>query len=1068
MKSTLLFLSLLLLPLWALAQQVVRGRVLSAANQSPLPGATVLVKGTEQGTTADVDGYFTLQSVPAGAILQANFLGYAQREVALPTPLPQLLVISLTEQSSQLGEVVVSTGYQDLPQERATGSFAHVSREQLQQQVSTDVLSRLEAVASGLTVDRGTGSQGQFLVRGLSTIQGPREPLIVVDNFPYEGDLRNINPNDVESVTILKDAAAASIWGARAGNGVIVITTRKGRFNQPLRAEFITNVTFTGKPDLSSLPQLSSSDYIDLEQFLFDKGHYNSQINSASRPALTPAVEILLAQRNGTLTEEEAQTQLNALRSRDVRDDYLQYMYRNSVNQQYSLGLQGGTHAHGWRLSGGYDRNLSVLDAGYNRLNLAMQHTLRPLKNLELTSGLRYTQSQSTSGRPAYGDITSQSGNLYPYARFADDNGKPLPLPRDFRQSWKETAGDGKLLDWNYYPLTEHLHNHSTDNLQDLVGHGSLRYTLPLGLEASVRYQYQRQQAQGERLQDPESYGARSIVNRYTQINPNTGALTYIVPKGGILDLSHDLVEAHNARGQLNFDKTTGEHTFVALAGGEVRHTRTTGNNNRRYGYDPDLLTFGQVDYVNLYPSIVNGSLSNIPDNSGQYARLTRFISVFGNAAYTYKHRYTLTGSARQDASNLFGVKANDRWKPLWSAGMGWELSREPFYQVGLVPYLKLRATYGYSGNVDQRLAAVTTIAYRLALSAQTKAPWATFDNFANPELRWETARMLNLGLDFRLRNDALSGSVEYYRKKGTDLFGRESIDYTSGIGWETVKNVASMEGSGVDVRLQSTHFRRGGFRWESDLNFNYYADRVTAYHLSELRGSRFISAGTTISGVEGRPVYAIFSYPWAGLNPQTGDPQGYLEGQVSTDYTALLGPDVLVSDLVYHGSALPTYFGSLGSTLAYKRFSLTARLSYKLGYYFRRESVNYGNLYSTGLAHADYTARWQQPGDETNTYVPSQVYPAIGNRDTFYAGSGVLVERGDHVRLQYLTASYDLSATEGRKLPFQRLQVYANAQNLGLLWTANKLGIDPDYNLSRYALPQARSYSLGLKAFFN
>ncbi len=1049
------------------AQQPLRGKVIAARDQSALPGATVIIRGTSQGTTTDASGLFTLPAVPDTATLLVRFLGYQAQTVPLRLPLAQPLVIALTESESQLREVEVSTGYQTLPQERATGSFAQLTKAELSEQVSTDVLSRLESVASGLTVDRSTSqSGGRLLIRGLSTIQGPKSPLIVVDNFPYEGDITNINPNDVESVTILKDAAAASIWGARAGNGVVVITTKKGRFNQPFRMELNSNVTVSEQPDLSYIRQMASSDYIDVEQLLFSKGYYNSKINSSSRPALSPVVELLRQQALGTVSEDEVAAQLSAWRGVDVRDEFTRHMYQSAVNQQYSLSLQGSSEVNAWLVSAGYDHNTSELDAGYERLNLRLQHTLRPVKNLEFSTDLYYTRSQRNSGKPGYGQISTTSGSLYPYARFADEAGNALPIAKDFRQSYITTAGAGKLLDWQYYPLEDYRHARSTADLQDVLGNLGLSYRLPGGLAATLRYQYQRQQTTGESLLDAQSYAARNLVNLYTQLDPQTGEVTYAIPKGGILDLSTDLVQAHSARGQLSFDRDWAHHRLSVLAGVELRHAAATGNANRLYGYDPSVLTFGYVDYTQAYLTFINGRQAPIPAGTNLYDRTTRFASLFANTAYTYRGRYTLSASARRDGSNLFGVQARERWNPLWSAGLAWDLAAEPFYGLDFLPYLKLRATYGYSGNVDPGRAAVTTMAY-LMPSPYTLDTYAVFSSYANPALTWERAGMLNLGLDFRLRGEVLSGSLEYFRKKGTDLFGQELLDYTAGAGTSIVKNVASMQGRGVDLTLSSRNVRTPSFGWTTDLKASYYRDEVTEYFQGNQMASRFVTSVPAISAAPGRPVYGIYSYRWAGLDPQTGNPQGYVEGQVSQDYTALSGFQVQLSDLKYHGSALPTFYGSLGNTLSYKGFSLTARLTYKLGYYFRRSSLSYSNLFASGLGHADYAERWQQPGDEAHTDVPSLVYPAVSRRDSFYAGSEALVERGDHVRLQYITASYTLDRSRYKRLPFQRLQLQLNASNLGLLWRANKHGLDPDYALGYYALAPARSYAVGLKASF-
>lgn len=1067
MKRIILLLYLLLgLTLSGMAQQRITGKVISASDKTPLPGATVRVKGTGNAVVTDKDGHFTLPAIRHQDVLAVTFLGYITHEVELTIPLGQELVIMLAENPQQLKEVVVSTGYQQLPQERATGSFAQVDKQRLQEQVSTDVISRLEAVANGLAVDRATSPGGRVMVRGLSTIQGPRDPLIVVDNFPYEGDLNNINPNDVESITILKDAAAASIWGTRAGNGVIVITTKKGRMNQPFTVEFNTNVTLTEKPDLFNIRQIASSDFIDLEQMLFREGYYDNYQFDESRPALTPVVELLIAKANGTLSEAEADARINALRQVDVRDEFARHMYRQSVNQQYSLGFKGGTSNHAWLLSAGYDQNLSHLDAGYKRLNLRFQNTLKPLKNLELSTGIYYTQSQATSGKPAYGEVSFMYGSLYPYAAFADAAGNPLPIIKEYSQSYLDTAGGGRLLDWKYYPLEDYRHRRNTTHLQDMTGNAGLLYRLPFGLEAEVKYQYQRQQTNGRLLQDAQSFAARDLVNTFTFIDPETGAITYRVPKGGILDQSTGLVEAQHLRGQLNFNRSWDDHEVAAIAGSEIRSTAISGSSHRLYGYQDDILAHGNVDYTTPYPTFIAGWDAFIPNPASLTGRVNRFVSLFSNAAYTYRQRYTLSVSARRDASNLFGVQANDRWNPLWSSGLAWNVSREPWFENELLPYLKLRTTYGFSGNVDQGRTAVTTINYQ-STSPYTLGPRAVFGNYANPNLKWETAGMLNLGADFRLKGDRLAGSLEFYRKNGSNLFGRELLDYTSGVGASIIRNVAQMEGKGMDLELNSLNLQSSAFRWTSHFNLSLYRDKVTRYYLSSMRGSSFVSQTPTVSGEEGRPVYAIYSYKWAGLDPQTGDPQGYVEGQVSKDYTRLTGPNTLISDLEYHGSALPTVFGSLGNTFSFGKLSVTARATYKLGYYFRRESVVYSGLFANSNGHSDFGQRWQKPGDEATTHVPSLAYPANGNRDAFYAGSSALVERGDHLRLQYITASYDFSRERWKRLPFTTLQAYLNVNNLGLLWKANNHGLDPDHHQGAAAIPPARSYALGLRASF-
>jgi len=217
---------------------------------------------------------------------------------------------------------------------------------------------------------------------------------------------------------------------------------------------------------------------------------------------------------------------------------------------------------------------------------------------------------------------------------------------------------------------------------------------------------------------------------------------------------------------------------------------------------------------------------------------------------------------------------------------------------------------------------------------------------------------------------------------------------------------------------------------------------------------------------VVGRPVYSVFSYPWAGLDPANGNPRGYVNGQVSENFDAIYNNTTL-SQLKYHGSALPTQFGSLANDFRYGNISLEVNLMFKLGYYFRKQSIDYGQLFNNGYGNPDFALRWQKPGDELHTNVPSMVYPDVVTRDAFYNGSSVLVERADHVRLQYITAGYDLLKSRFPGLPFKMLRLYANVSNIGIIWRANKEHIDPDYYYGRYSLKPPLTIAFGVKTSF-
>ncbi len=1036
----------------------VHGRVVDDQN-NPLVGASVTLKGTTRAVITGSNGVFTLSNVDEKAVLIISYLGFEVKEIAVK---PELGTIRLIQSLGKLNEVVVSTGYQTLPKERATGSFTTVNKELYNQQVGPDVLSRLEYIANGVSVFRNNNTKtSNFMVRGISTISGPTSPLIVVDNFPYDGDINNLNPNDVESVTVLKDAAAASIWGTKAGNGVIVITTKKGKYNQPLRIEANSSVTIGDKPDLDYLTPMSAADYIGFERNLYSKGYYNSQITSTKYPALSPVIQLLVKAANGSLTAAQADQQISALQNNDVRDDFSWYIYQKAVNQQYHIDLSGGDDKLAYLFSTGYDKDISSLAAAYDKLNLRSQASFSPLKGMQLTAGLAYTNSNNHTGKPAYGS----NGFQQPYQMLADAAGNALPAVQTYGQAFKDNAAKtGQLLDWNYYPLTDYEHNYTITNTQDVLANFGVSYQIIKGLNVDVKYQYEKQQTDANTTYDSQSYFARNLINSYTQVSGST--LTYPVPKGGILDLQNTNLTSNNVRGQLNYSRDWEKHSISLIAGEEIREIANKTNKARDYGYDNTILTTSQVNYTTTYPNYVTKSSAAVPYNNSLSQTLTRFVSFYANGAYTYDGKYTISGSMRRDASNVFGVETNDKWTPLWSTGISWDIAKESFYHIDAVPYLKLRATYGFSGNVDPGKSAVTTIFYNTAVSIYTNTKIAAVENFFNPDLRWERVGTTNIGLDFRSKSNRLYGSIDYYHKNSTDLYATIPVDYTVGLGIATItKNAASMQGNGLDLEITSLN-TNAAVKWLTSFNLGYYRDKVTKYYATATTGSNYVG-GATLSPVQGTSVWGIYSYKWAGLDA-TGNPQGYMNGQVSEDYSSLTGSGSQISDLVYNGPRFPVFYGTLGNTVSYKALSLTVRLAYNFGNYFKRQALSYTSLATSNLINGnDYARRWQKPGDEGTTDVPSFVYPLVSGRDNFYYGSSTLVEKADCIRLQYVTLSYSLTRQQYHRLPFNSLQIYLNANNLGIIWRANKLGIDPNYYYTNSVMPIPASLALGLRVNF-
>jgi TonB-linked SusC/RagA family outer membrane protein len=1038
---------------------VISGRIIDEAGTG-IGNATIqALKGAAKTVSSD-DGSFRLSLDDLQDSLLISHIVYETQKKAVNGR--QYLVIVLPLKTGALDGVEVSTGYQYIGRERATGSFAHVDNKTLNLQVSTDVISRLEATANGLLIDRTTNN-GQPMIRGLSTIQGPRDVLIILDNFPYEGDLGNINPNDIESITILKDAAAASIWGSRAGNGVIVITTKKGRYKQPVSIEMNSSISIANPPDLYYLNRISSAEVIEVEKMLFENQYRFYDTATQSRPPFSPAYEILFKQRSGQLSEAEANAQLNALARIDIRDQYNKYIYQKALNQQYSLNFRGGTDYLSWILSAGYDRNIGSTANSFDRLNLRWNNSFKPLKGLQISTGIYYTQNKSVSGKPGWNELSLVTSEVWPYAQLAADDGTPLPLAKNHRLAFVDTFAAGKLLDWRFYPLDDYKHTRNTTQSQDVLINLGLQYQLLKGLNIDVKYQYERQLTDGEGLATLKSYSTRNMINTYSSIDPVTGNVRYGIPPGSILNLSQNKLNAQALRGQLNYARQWQRHELTMIAGGELRENHRTSNSSRYYGYDETKLTYANVDHFSdNYQNILTGSRTSAPSGLFLTDITNRFVSLYANGAYTFDGKYTLSASARRDASNIFGVATNDKWKPLWSAGLSWLISRESFYGLGWLPYLKLRATFGYSGNADPNRPAVTTIRYAGTAPA-TNMPYSDYVTYFNPDLTWETAGQLNFGLDFASKDHRISGTIEYYRKNNRNLFGRSAIDYTTGLSrGAVIRNVAHSKGHGVDFQLNANLINRI-VKWTVQLNTSYNKDKVVEYYVSTDQGNEFVG-NIRINAVNGKPVYSLYSYKWAGLDPQTGDPRGYLNKEISTDYNELIGSGTTIQDLVYHGPALPTVFGSMGNTVSYRGLSLSVGLVYKMGHYFRRESVNYSFLYQNLNTHGDFSKRWQQTGDEKHTHVPSMRFPNSGARDGFYSNSEVLVSKADYIRLQYLNLGFDVTHWGLAGDRFKTFQLYVNAANLGLLWSANKHGIDPEY-ITRHAIPPSKQIAIGLRA---
>lgn len=1052
----------------------VKGKVVDEDGK-PLEGVTVTIKGGFYSTLTDANGEFTI-GVEINAVL--IFSAVNKEVFELKVTDQSMLAVKLKTNPDELEEFYKS-GYQDILKERAPGSYVHLNKELLSRSVSTNILDRIFNVSSGLlhNTNQAYGDKYSITIRGLSTLNADSRPLIVVDGFPYnelpsDGNynlndrlisLNNLNPNDIESITILKDAAAASIWGAKSGNGVIVITTKKGRYNQRAGIAFNSTVNIIPKRDLFYQPIMSSKDAIGFQRDLFNNGSFDlyDDLYPAYNyfPALPQVAEIFLAQRRGDITEEVANSQIASLEKHDVRNDINKYLLRTAINQQYTLSVSGGAALYSYYASVGYDRNMeNEIRNNNERITFTLNNEFRPLPNFSISGLLNYVTSNAENNGITINDVPL-------YTRFVSENGTSLALPRDYRLPYVDTAYFPGLLDWHYRPLDELKLNNNTNQSNSIRIGAAIGYSniIP-GLAVDLKFQFQKGTNGGEKLLSPDSYEARDLVNRFMSSNAS-GNLIYPVPPGGIIDRSFNELKSWNLRAQITYNKTWKKDRLSFIAGADRGENRSLGSFVRAYGYDKLTGTYmPTIDYNTFYTTRPSGSLERVPLGRNIYVPWTlgRNLSYFANGAYTFNGRYTISSSARIDGANTFGVNANRRINPLWSVGFLWDIAGEGFYKWNSLPLLKLRATYGFNGNTSSSVTSYTTIT-TISGAPITGYPFALLGNAPNADLQWEKVGIINIGIDFATNNNRFTGSIEYFHKNGIDLISPMKIDPTTGFGSYT-GNDARIKGGGIDINLGALIINGKNFKWRNNFLFSYSNDKVTKHDFPATTASQYINGGG--SYVVDKPIGAIFSYKWGGLSPVNGDPMGIVADTIASYNVVLSGTNTKPEDLKYIGPSAPRMFGSFLNTFHWRNLSVSFNIIYRFQYYFRRPSINYNFLYSNYSAHQDYGKRWIKPGDEVFTTVPSLPTASNTSRDLFYANSEILISRGDHIRLQDIRLAYEANNKLLRKLPVKEMRVFIYANNLGLIWRANEHNLDPDY-IGFGTIPPSKTIALGLNLTF-
>ncbi|QQT27241.1 SusC/RagA family TonB-linked outer membrane protein [Sphingobacterium spiritivorum] len=979
-------------------QMDVRGRVVDSLG-NPLQGATIAVfhqtssenaqtgdfsmtvKGRMAAAVTDKNGEFVLHNVAENMMLSISYIGY---ENYVTKPAPNVGTIRL-KLAGRLEEVVINTGYQHISKERSAGSFAKPDMGVLANRAtSTNVLQRMDGLVPGLVINNSpTDGKQQFLIRGLSTLSTTdnytnASPLYVVDGIAV-ADVSSVNPQDVQDISVLKDATASSIWGARASNGVIVITTKKGSNNQKLRITYDAFVNIQGRPDISYFPVLDSRQYIQASRETFDPENlfYNPNINVfIEGTGYTPDRQVQWDAFRGLISAAQRDAKLDSLAGISNLNQVQDIFYRPQILTNHTLSLSGGTDIYSNYTSLAYTGNQDYTPG--HRDNTFKINTRNDFK---INSHIKaFFIADLTNQRTGSNRTVSPDNRFLPYQLFRDPSGNNIDmsylgiLPGEAMQPIEDLTGRSL----RYNPLTNALTGRNTGNLFIARIISGLTVDLYKGLRYEGVFGYIRGINRMSSYDDNTNYSQNIQLLRFAQ---NTdGTIRYNLPNtGGRYAVSNRLDENWTLRNQLVYAYTSGNqlHQVDALAGYEEQEQKNTNSNSIVYGYDENSQVSALLDYYLLKTTGIAGIIPSFGGNAKlneepfrQSEALFRFRSYYSNVGYTFGKRYTVNTSWRQDKSNLFGINKSAQRRPAWSVGGKWTLSNEAFMKnVSFVKELSARMTYGIGGNSPvPGKSANQDIFLPVSNTLVAEGQGYTLFTAGNKNLTWEQTRTLNAGLDFAIFDHRLSGSLDYYKKKSTDLIGPLEVNPLTGI-TTIVGNVGSMSNTGIEAAIRSVNIRNADFQWNSSLSLSYNRNKVT-------KVSSLIILNTGINKImthywAGSPAFSAFAFDYAGLNAEGNPLVRLADGSASPGMDDAGTPKS--EDVVFMGVFQPAWSGGLSNTLGYKGFSLNINMVYNLGHVmFRDMNRTYSESFSgngfiasqnfqAGNLHADFANRWQK-----------------------------------------------------------------------------------------------------------
>ncbi|MEN2416263.1 SusC/RagA family TonB-linked outer membrane protein [Flavobacterium mesophilum] len=1076
----------------------IRGKVVNNRNE-PFPGVSVTIWGTNRVSVTDFDGSFAFNDAPSNGVLDCTGLTIEKKSFAITGRKDLTLVVE--DKVAAMKEVVV-TGFQTISRSNFTGAITKVDEKVLNENINPDLASALEGRVAGLMFQKNPSGAAadKPILRGIgtfSTLQVGYSPLIVIDGLPTDQTLNDINPYDIESVDVLKDAAAASIYGSRAANGIIVLTTKKG--NGKLKVTVNSDFFISDKPNLKDMNFASTSDIIDYEQAVYnrERARYANtssmfssygDIGNSSMKYYSPLYQLNRDLEEGKITNASFDSTIAQWRKNDYIKDYHDNVWQNEFRQRYNVAFSGSTTKQNTYVSLNYDESKERTIYNKSRaFNLYAKSSFQINNWLNATFGVNGTYSND--------EVTDDSYNNYDiqkrYERITDDNGNLVIAPfvgiNDGFTSGglinpavaAKLAGLSGFKSTSFNVLNSLKEGIEEQNSLSLRTFANLKAKLYKGLSFNTQFQYEVRRNDNEQYYDINSYKMRSAINALTGYNPTTNVYTYVdgFSTGGRYKQMSSQASNYSFRNQLDFNQefADGKHSVNALAGFEMRETfvpRTI--EQLRYGYDPVTLTSAVLNNLALSQTGVssyifgnNRTLATVPRTQTEI--LHRYFSVFSTASYTYLSKYNITGSYRVDRADLFGVDPKYKNRPLWSAGLGWNVSNEDFMKgVKWVNMLKLRATYGINGNIDQSTTPYIT-ATRRNDNLYQSLQYTNITAQPNPMLRWEKTQTTNIGTDYSLFRGKLNGTIDVYRKYSSDLLATTDLDPTVGALSRRI-NAGGLLNKGIEFSAGSEWYNTGNFRIASNLVFAFNKTTVKEITRALSTASVYVSSPGDYF-LENDTYNSLYAYKYGGtvngypyILDENGNPSITFDANgnpVSTSIKTVTSPNALVN----MGSLMPTYTGSVSQRFSYKQFDLNFLFVFSGGNVMRKEVLDMSSdlVNLSGIADR-YT--------DTNRNGNTRLYVDFDESIRNYAGtisnqwkySDANVVDGDYIKLRNISLSYNLPKDFANKIKMTAAKFTFQMNNIWY-WSAAGNRIDPEVysaNAGTRNLPLSKTYLFG------